>query len=295
MKQRMGWQERGFDIVVYFLLFMVALVVLYPLYFVVIASISDPASVATGNVLFWPVGITFEGYDTIFKSAMIWIGYRNTILYSVTGTLLSVTITIMAGYALSRKDLVGRNVIMLLFAFTMLFSGGLIPTYLVVKDLGLINTIGAMILPSAVSVFNVIVARTFFQTTIPGELKDAAFIDGCTNFGFFRRIVLPLSNAIIAVMTLFYCVGHWNAYFSAMIYLNDSRLYPLQLVLRSILTKSEMMDTLNTGTGLAEERMQKAEIIKYGLVIVSCAPILAIYPFLQKYFTKGALIGSLKG
>lgn len=284
-----------FDVAVYALLLVVALAVLYPLYFVLIASVSDPSLVATGQVLLWPGGLTVEGYSTIFQSAQIWSGYRNTLLYASVGTLLSVVLTITAGYALSRKDLAGRDAIMLVFAFTMLFSGGMIPTYLVVKQLGLLNTMGAIVLPAAVSVFNLIVARTFFQTSIPEELKDAAFIDGCSNFGFFRLIVLPLSKAIVAVMTLFYCVGYWNTYFSALIYLNESRLYPLQLVLRSILTRSEMLDNINASVGLMDQRTQKAEVIKYGLVVVSSGPILLLYPFLQKYFTKGVLIGSLKG
>lgn len=296
MRRFRGLENHLFDIVIYLITIILSILVLYPLYFVVIAGISDPALVATGQVLLWPKDITFEGYVTIFNSNQIWTGYMNTIIYAVLGTAISVTVTITSGYALSRKDLVGRNAIMLIFAFTMLFSGGLVPTYLIVKSLGLINTVGAMIVPSALSVFYLIVTRTFFQTNIPDELMESAFMDGCTNFNFFLKIVLPLSKAVIAVMVLFYCVIQWNSYFSAMIYLNDSSKYPLQLVLTSILTRAEMLDSMDSGgVEFMDQQMQKAEVIKYGLVVVSCLPMLVLYPFLQKHFTKGVMVGSIKG
>lgn len=288
-------EDKIFDIINITLLSLFLLAVLYPLWFVIIGSISNPDRIFAGDVLFLPKDITFEGYQRIFSDGKIWLGYKNTIIYTVLGTTINIVFTLMAAYALSRKDLYGGKIIMLLLVFTMFFSGGLIPTYLVVKQLGLVNTIWAMILPKAVVVWNLIVAKTFFEMTIPNDLLEAAKMDGCTNFKFFLKIVLPLSKPIIAVMVLFYAVGHWNSYFDALIYLNDEGLYPLQLILRNILVQNDA--SINMVSDLESYAAQKrvAELIKYGVIIVATIPLLIVYPFIQRYFVKGVMIGGIKG
>ncbi|WP_163880587.1 carbohydrate ABC transporter permease, partial [Paenibacillus favisporus] len=219
----------------YLYVFLAFLIVFYPLVYMVSASISDPKAVGSGEMWLWPKGITFDGYKRVFENTSIWTGYGNTILYTVVGTAINLLVTLPAAYALSRKDFVGRNFFMGMFMVTMFFGGGLVPTYLLVKQLGMVNTMWAIVIPSAASIWNIIVSRTFFQSSIPKELQEAAQIDGCTNMRLFVKIILPLSMPIIAVMALFYGVGNWNSYFSALIYLNDSAKYPLQLVLRQIL------------------------------------------------------------
>ncbi|MGI8315922.1 carbohydrate ABC transporter permease [Halobacillus mangrovi] len=284
-----------FDVLNYVMLTIMLLAVLYPLYFIIIASISNPDRIYAGDVWLFPKDITFEGYKRIFQDSMIWIGYKNSIIYTVVGTALNVTLTLMAAYALSRKDLKGRTVILMVLVFTMFFSGGLIPTYLVVKNLGMVNTMWAMILPKAVAVWNIIVTRAFFQSTIPDALLEAAKMDGCSNTKFFTKIVLPLSKPIIAVMVLFYAVGHWNSYFDALIYLNDESLYPLQLVLRNILIQNEAAANMVSDIGSYAAQQRISELIKYGVIIVATIPLLIIYPFVQKYFVKGVMIGGIKG
>ncbi|KKI89641.1 sugar ABC transporter permease [Bacillus sp. SA1-12] len=274
-------------------------IVLYPLIYIVSASISDPAAVNSGEMWLLPKGITFEGYKLIFENGDIWRGYLNTIFYTVLGTFVNLAVTIPAAYALSRKDFAGRNILMGMFVLTMFFSGGLIPTYLVVKNLGMIDTIWAMVLPNAAAVWNIVVARVFFQTSIPKGLEEAAIIDGASNFKMFIKIILPLSAPIIAVMALFYGVGHWNGYFNALIYLSDKQMFPLQLVLREILVLQEMSSQGTNLTGSMAEalhsKQQLSAVIKYGVMIVSTLPIIIVYPFLQRYFVKGVMIGSLKG
>ncbi len=290
-------QDKRFYYINTAILLFLLLIVLYPLYFVVIASISDPSLVGTGQVILWPQGITFEGYKRIIEYDMIWTGYRNTIIYTILGTLLNITVTVLAGYALSRKDLIGRGFLLKLFTFTMFFSGGLIPSYLVVQELNLVNNPLVLIILGAVSVWNLLICKTFFQSTIPPELFEAASIDGCGNGRFFVQMVLPLSKAIIAVMVVYYAVGHWNSFFNALIYINDRDYMPLQLVLREILTSQQhMMQEMNDGMleDMTENTMI-AESIKYGIIIVSSLPIMMVYPFAQKYFVKGVMIGSLKG
>lgn len=289
--------DRVFNIANYFFLTLVLVVVAYPLYFIVIASFSDPFLVNDGKIWLIPRGIMFEGYERIFRDSRIWLGYGNTVFYTVAGVAVNLLATIPAAYALSRRDLWGRNLVMGLFTFTMLFGGGLIPTYLIIKSLGILNTRWVMIIPNAVAVWNLIIARTFFQTTIPEDMLDAARIDGCTNFRFFTSVVLPVSPAIIAVMVLFYGVGHWNAFFEALIYIKDPKLYPLQLILRSILimneAQTEMMEAADPDSVADQQRI--IEIIKYGLIMVASVPVLMLYPFLQKYFVKGVMIGAIKG
>lgn len=289
-------KDRLFDVINYTLLGIIALVVIYPLYFIVIASFSDPNAVYEGRVILFPKDISFEGYQKLFQDTAIWTGYLNTIIYTVVGTTINVCLTITAAYALSNKQLPGNRVLSLLITFTMFFSGGLIPSYLLVKDLNLTNTMWAIILPGAVGPWNLIVAKAFFQNSIPDELKEAAYLDGCSDFKLFKDIVLPLSKAIIAVITLFYAVGHWNSYFSAMIYLTDEAKYPLQLILRNILIQNEVSANMLTGDATTLAIQQRiADQIKYGVIIVASAPILAFYPFIQKYFNKGVMLGAVKG
>ena len=286
--------DKAFDIMDYVLLTIAFLLVAYPLYFVIIASVSDPIAVYEGRVVLYPIKPTLEGYARIFSYESLFVGYKNTILYTLVGTAINVVLTVTAGYALSRKELVGRNVMMMGVMFTMIFSGGMIPTYLLVRQLGLYNTMWALILPGAVSTWNLIVCRTFFQQTIPDELREAADLDGCGDVAFFLRVVLPLSSSIIAVMVLFYAVSHWNSYYNALIYLSSTSKYPLQLVLRNILIVNTMDDMVNdVATQADQQRM--GDLIKYGMIIVSSLPLLILYPFLQKYFVKGVMIGAIKG
>jgi putative aldouronate transport system permease protein len=291
--------DKIFKAFVYIFLTGALVIVLYPLIYIVSASISNPSDVNTGEMWLFPKGITFEGYKLIFENGDIWKGYLNTIFYTALGTFINLAVTIPAAYALARKDFVGRNLLMGMFVLTMFFSGGLIPTYLVVKNLGLIDTIWAMVLPNAAAVWNIVIARVFFQTSIPKELEEAAIIDGASNFKMFVKIILPLSAPIIAVMALFYGVGHWNGYFNALIYLSDKEMFPLQLVLREILVLQEMSSQSTNLTGSMAEalhsKQQLAAVIKYGVMIVSTLPIIIVYPFLQRYFVKGVMIGSLKG
>jgi putative aldouronate transport system permease protein len=247
----------------------------------------------------WPRDITFEGFRRVFENKEIWIGYRNTIFYTLFGTFINLAFTLPCAYALSRNDLKGRGIIMGIMVFTMFFEGGLIPTYLLVKNLHMTNTIWALLIPNALAVWNVIVTTTFFRVTIPKGLEEAAEIDGASTFRIFFQIVLPLSAPIIAVMGLFYGVSHWNQYFNALIYLSDENLFPLQLILRKILIMQEVAaQTVNLqGTDVAAigEQAKIASIIKYAVMIVSAAPLLIVYPFLQRFFLKGVLIGSIKG
>jgi putative aldouronate transport system permease protein len=288
-------EDRVFNAVNYALLGAYLLVVLYPLIYIVSASFSSPAAVTSGEVRLWPVEPTPIAYTTIFKDPAIVRGFLNSIFYAVVGTSVNVVLTLLAAYPLSRKDLYGRGWIMFAFLSTTLFSGGLIPTYLVVRDLGLLNTRWALILPTALSVWNVIITRTYFQTAIPDELLDAATIDGASDFRFLRDVVLPLSGPIIGVNALFYTVSHWNAYFDALIYLSDESLYPLQLVLRDILVQNQTNLRMTGDLQNMLARQNLADLLKYALIVVATVPLLLVYPFVQKHFVKGALIGSLKG
>lgn len=292
-------KDKVFKVFIFLFLTTALLIVLYPLIYIISASISNPAAVNSGEMWLLPKDITFEGYQMIFQNDAIWRGYLNTIFYTAFGTLINLAVTIPAAYALSRKDFFGRNFFTGMFVLTMFFSGGLIPTYLVVKSLGLIDTVWAMVLPNAAAVWNIVIARVFFQSSIPKGLEEAAIIDGASNFKMFMKIILPLSAPIIAVMALFYGVGHWNGYFNALIYLSDKDMYPLQLVLREILVLQEMASQNSNMSGSMAEalhsKQQLAAIIKYGVMIVSTLPVIIVYPFLQRFFVKGVMIGSLKG
>ena len=275
-----------------FLLGVVALIVLYPLYFIIIASISDPDAVLAGKVVLYPVDITFSGFQKIMERTDVWRGYLNTIIYTVITVVLSLVVTIPAGWALSRKTLPGKKFWMIYFIIPMFFGGGLIPFYNVMSSLKLVNTIWAIILPAVLSVWNLFMTKTFFESSIPGGLIEAAKIDGAGQFRTFFLIVLPLAKAIMAVMALYYAVGQWNSYFNAMIFLQDEKLYPLQLVLKEILIASE--STVGGSGETILEQYRLANQLKYASVIVSSLPVLMLYPFVQKYFAQGAMIGSLK-
>ena len=283
-----------FNRLVYAIAVIIMIIIIYPLYFIIVASFSDPSAVSTGKVWLYPRGFTLDGYKALLANESIWIGYRNTILYALAGTFISLAVNIPAAYALSRKDLVFGKALTFYFLITMFFSGGLIPTFLTVQGFGLYNTFLVMVLPFSVSVYNLIVARTFFLSNIPGELREAAEIDGCGNLRFFFSIVLPLSKAIIAVIALWSAVGHWNSYFNALIYLRDSSLYPLQLILRNILVSNQMQSAMGTGEA-AQIALRTASLIRYAAIIVSTLPIMCVYPFLQKYFNQGVTIGAVKG
>lgn len=295
--KKQGTQDKVFDIINYILLFIVMLIVIYPLYFIVIASFSSPTEVASGNVLLTPKGFNLKGYKAIFEYKDIWVGYKNSIIYTVLGTLFSLISTIPAAFAFSRKELVGSKFLMLLFTFTMFFGGGLIPSFLLIQSLGIYDTMWALILPGAVGVYNLIVARTFFNQSIPEELYEAAVVDGADYFKYFFKIILPIAKPIIAVMLLIYAVGQWNSYFSALIYIADRDKFPLQVILREILIQQQSVTGGSTGVNVEAMEIQRqlSEMIKYGVIVVSSLPILCVYPFVQKHFVKGMMIGSVKG
>ncbi|HRL13829.1 MAG TPA: carbohydrate ABC transporter permease [Aggregatilineales bacterium] len=289
--------DRTFNVFSFIMLTFTLIIVAYPLYFMVIASVSSPDAIYSGQVWLYPKDVTFEGYERIFADNSILTGYRNSAIYTALGTFISVSLILTAGYALSRKDLVGRNVFMFFFVLTMFFDGGIIPRYLLVRDLGMFNTVWAMVLPNAVGVWNLIIARTFFQITIPDELREAAFIDGASNIQFFLRVVLPLSTPIIAVMVLIHAVGNWNSFFDALIFITREDMYPLQLVLRNILTQSDVTANAAMLSGVTSyaDQQRVTELIKYGMIIVASIPLIILYPFLQRYFVKGMMIGAIKG
>lgn len=287
--------DKAFDVINCILMGLIVLIILYPLWFVVIASVSDANEVIAGKVLLWPKGVSFKSYEYVFKDPMIMTGYKNTIIYTVLGTTINLIMTVLAAYPLSRKDWVGRGFFTTVVMFTMFFSGGTIPTYLLMNSLGIVDTIWVMVLPGAVSVYNTIVMRTFFVNSIPHELQEAAQVDGCSNTRLLLQIVLPLSMPIIAVETLYYGVAHWNAFFNALIYITDSEKYPLQLVLRSILIQNQQSQDMMGDLDTISDRIMLAETIKYALIIVSTLPMMILYPLLQRYFEKGVMVGAVKG
>lgn len=295
--------NRIFDFIVYALLIFLAVLMLYPLIFVLSASFSDPKAVAGGEMLLFPIRPTLEGYKYLLQYEEIWAGYMNTIFYVFLGTILNLAATLPCAYAMSRNDLKGRKYLMIFFMVTMYFSGGMIPGYLNIKSLGLLDTRSVILINGLVSTFNLIVARTYFMTSIPWEIQEAAVIDGCNDFQIFNKIVFPLSKAITVVMALYYGVGRWNSYFTEMIYLKDRGKFPLQLFLREILTKSTFAKTaMADGMSFSAEQMMAlikqadtANMIKYGVIVISALPMLIVYPFLQKYFEQGVMIGSVKG
>jgi multiple sugar transport system permease protein/putative aldouronate transport system permease protein len=280
--------------VVYVTIIALTLSVLYPLIYIVSCSFSNAAAVSSGQVILLPVGFSVEGYKRVFSYTRVYIGFRNSIIYTAFGTFLNVMMTLFCAYPLARKKLPHRNFFMFLFSFTMLFSGGMIPTYLVMKDLRLLNTPWVMMLPTF-GVYNMIITRTYLQMSISEELLESAKIDGCSDNGYFWRFVLPLAKPVIAVIALQYAVGHWNSYFNAFIYLTDKDLFPLQVFLREILVLNQIKADDFFDEETAMQLLGMADLIKYALIVVATVPILFIYPFIQKYFVKGIMIGSLKG
>lgn len=294
IRRQVTGKDLAFNIVLYAICIIILLIVVYPLYFIVIASFSNPTEVANGKVWLWPSQFTVDGYKEILRHAEIWVGYRNTIFYTVAGTLIGLAVNIPAAYALSRRDLVGRKVITFYFIFTMFFNGGLIPTYFTIRDFGLYNSFWVMVLPFSVVVYHIIIARTFFDSSLPQGLLDAAQIDGCSNLRFFFQIALPLSKAVLAVIALYTAVAQWNAYFNALVYIKDDGLKPLQLITRNILITNQSL--AGPGDGLAaQEARRLSELMKYAVIIVTTVPIMCVYPFVQKYFSKGVMIGAIKG
>jgi len=286
--------DRAFTWFNYLFIGLVTVSVLYPLIYVISASFSSPEALMSGKVWLLPVEFGLEGYKAVFRNSEVWIGFGNSLFYMAAGTAVNVVLTVAAAYPLSRKDLRGRGVVTLLFAFTMIFSGGMIPTYLLVRDLGLLDSRLAMIVPTAINVFNVFVAMAFFRQNIPDELLDSAKIDGSSNFRFLISIVLPNSSAVIAVVALFYAVDHWNSFFEALLYLSDENKYPLQIFLREILLMNNT-DMMDMDLVAEQKRMYMSELLKYSLIITATLPLMILYPFIQRYFVKGVMIGSLKG
>ena len=297
---RQSTSDTVFDVINGMILFVVFLAFVYPVWFVLIASVSDPEAVTMGKVVLWPVGFDTAGYRRIINNADVWTGYGNTIFYTIFGTIIYIVVNMMAGYAMSRRDLPGRGFFMTMMIITMYFAGGQIPSYLNVKEFGLLDTRALMLIMGVVGVTNVIICRTFFTNSIPWELQEAGQLDGATDFQLFRRIVLPLAKPIMAVLAITRAVGHWNNYFTAMIYLKDRAKYPLQVFLREILLKSQMSgmvggaDDPDSAIAMMIEQ-NIANQMKYALIVVATVPILAAYPWVEKYFAKGFMIGSVKG
>ena len=294
-KVKISTGDQMFYLISGLILTAIFLLILYPCIFVVSASFSSGTAVQSGKVILWPVDISFVGYDTVFHNVNIWKGFINSLFYTFAGTIINVTLTMLAAYPLSRKDLVGRDKLMLFFTFTMFFNGGIITNYILVSKLGLIDPRWSMLLPGAMSIYNMIIARTFLQNSIPNELLEAAELDGCTDIQYLFQVVLPLSKAVLAVLVLFYGVAHWNTYFNAMIYLRNRELFPLTLFLKEILISGQIDPSTVSDPELAEKVSQLAGVIKYSLIVVSMVPVMIVYPFVQKYFVKGVTIGAVKG
>lgn len=286
--------DKLFGAIVIILSILIFIIIAYPLWFIIIASISNSNLVNLGQVTLWPKGIRFYGYQQILDDARIWTGYANTIFYVIAGTILNMVVTMPAAYALSRKNFTTRNKIMFYFVFTMFFNGGLVPTYMTISSLGLISTKTILVIFVAVNTYNLIIARTFIENSIPEELYEAAVLDGCSHFRYFFKIIVPLSKAVIAVLILYYAVFHWNDYFNALLYNSNAQHAPLQIVLREILLLNQAFASGNGGVqgGYAQS---SADQVKYAVIIVSTVPILCVYPFIQKYFEKGVMIGAVKG
>lgn len=296
MKKKKITQDKVVYFINYVLLALLLVIVLYPIIYIISCSFSSGSALMAGRVRLLPVEFTFDSYKAVFKYQSIWSGYKNSVIYTIVGTLISIVFTLFAAYPLSRDDFRGQKLFTGLFLFTMMFSGGLIPTYLLVRNLKLIDTMWAIVLPGAVSAYNMIVARTFFKQTIPKELMEAAEMDGCSDFKFFSRIVIPLSTPIVAVLCLWVAVSLWNSYFNPMIYINSEDKYPLQLVLRRILLMSQVnLNSSSVDPQVIAKNQYMSEMLKYGTIIISTLPLMVIYPFVQKYFVKGVMIGSVKG
>lgn len=293
-KIRKSGSDARLEIILCFCMILIGCIILYPLIIVVSNSFSSPSSVVSGSVWLFPKKFSLSGYKALFRTNDVWIGYRNSLFYMIAGTMINVAMTMIAAYPLSRDDMPGGGIIMMLFTFTMIFSGGMIPNYLLMKNLHLLNSVWSMLLPGSISVYNMIIARTFIKSNIPKDLLEAAKIDGCSDIQYFFKMVLPLSSAVIAVITLYYAIGHWNAYFDAFMYLNDKSLYPLQIFLKNILVSNQVDATMLMDADATVEQ-GISEVLKYSLIVVATVPVMVIYPFVQKHFVKGVMIGAVKG
>ena len=293
-KVKRSGSDQRLEICLIIIMSVIGVIMLYPLLVVLSTSFSAPSAVTSGKVWLFPVDFSIQGYKAVFRTKDVLIGYRNSLFYMIFGTIVNLFMTLITAYPLSRDDLVGQGIIMKLFTFTMIFSGGMIPNYLLMKDLGLLNSVWVMIIPGAISVYNMIITRTFIKSNIPKEMLEAAQIDGCSDIQYFVKMVLPLSGAVIAVITLYYAIAHWNAYFNAFMYLNDKDLYPLQIFLKNILVSNQVQADM-----IVDEQVQAiegiAEVLKYSLIVVAVVPVMIIYPFVQKHFVKGVMIGAVKG
>jgi multiple sugar transport system permease protein/putative aldouronate transport system permease protein len=287
--------DKAFLIFIKVLLWLVLLVVLLPLIYIVAASFSDPQAVIAGDVWLWPVRPTLRGYQAVFKNPKLMTGFYNSFYYMVVGTLVNLIMTVLCAYPLTRKEFGPRNILAALIVFTMYFSGGMVPTYMVVKKLGLVDTRMAMIIPAAMNVWNVILCRTYISSTIPDTLYESASLEGCSPFRFMISIVVPLSAPILAVLALYYGVAHWNTYFNALIYLNRTELVPLQIVLREILVLSKIDPIMISDARELAAKQGLTDLLKYSVIVVGSVPVMLIYPFVQKYFVKGVMIGAIKG
>lgn len=289
--------DKAFTFINYIVLTLLFIAVAYPLIYVISASFSSSSAIIQGKVFLWPVNINLDGYKAVFNYASIITGFGNSSFYMIVGTTFNITLTVMIAYPLSRQNLIGKRVISLMLVFTMIFNAGLIPNYLLIKNLGLLDTRAVMIIPKALNVWNVMITITYFRRTIPKELLEASQIDGCDDFKFIRMVVLPLSKPILAVITLFYAVEHWNAFFDAFLYIKSASLRPLQIVLREILVQNQismdMISSIDPENLAVKENL--ATLLKYSLIIVSSLPLMLLYPFIQKYFVKGVMVGSVKG
>lgn len=294
MKIKSTKGDRLFEIIITIIGLFLLFSILYPLIFVLAASFSDPDLVLRGDVKLWPKGFTVEPYKMVFENDEIWLGYRNTLFYTIVGTFINIVLTVLAAYPLSRKDMPCRRLFTLIIIFTMYFNGGLIPTYLLVRDLRMYNTVWAILIPGAITTYNLLVAKTFFENSIPQEIYESAMLDGCSNIRMLYQIVLPLSSAILAVLVLYYGVANWNSYFPALIYLQNKQLFPLQIFLRDILLLSQTEQIGSNSVGMGD-KIKMAEGIKYSVIVVSSVPVLVLYPMAQKYFVKGVMIGAVKG
>ncbi len=298
-KETRSKSDIRFDRINFIILTLIFLIVAYPLYFIIISSFSDPKAVSSGKVLFAPIGFSLDGYQEVFKNSEVLRGFLNSLFITFIGTCVNLFVTIPTSYALSRDEFGGRKFVTTFYMITMFVSGGMIPTYLVVKQLGMLDSVWALVVPGALSVYNMIVARTFFKSNIPDELLEAAKLDGCSNIRFFFKIALPLSGAIIAILVLYYGIGHWNAYFSALLYIQSSEKFPLQLVLRSILVQNTAQLSQGSVPAAQKEELERIrqtmELMKYSLIIISSVPVMILYPLVQRHFVKGVMIGSVKG
>jgi len=294
-KARKSGEDQRLEAVLILIMLIVGVIMAYPLLIVVSTSFSSAAAVTSGRVWLLPVEFSLEGYKAVFRTNDVLIGYRNSLFYMVAGTIVNIFMTLLAAYPLSRDDLVGQGFFMKLFTFTMIFGGGMIPNYLLLKDLGMLNTVWAMIIPGAISTYNMIITRTFIKTNIPKEMLEAAKIDGCSDIQYLIKMVIPLSGSVIAVITLYYAIEHWNAYFSAFMYLTKKNLYPLQIFLKNILISNQVQSDLLTDDAQVLATQGIAEVLKYSLIVVAVIPVMIMYPFIQKHFVKGVMIGAVKG